>query len=199
MLDELNSYTLIVATMKLVAIALILVMIAKNRNEVALDDPFFDSQPWTLRDAYKVIIPPLLVIYGHVLLLFTVVRGFNYTWLITVWLTSIIYDIGVVVLYFQYIYKPYKPTWSTFGLDKTKFLISGVRHLNIAGAIGIFVLVLELAVGKPSAATGDSASVGMMPFRAGFLFLLFMAVISGPILEELLFRAVLYKIGRAHD
>lgn len=192
MLDEMNLYTLFVATLKLAAIALILVMIAKNRNEVALDDPFFESQPWTLRDAYKVIVPPLLVIYVEVLLMCTVIKESTHKWLIITWLTLITYEIVALILYFHYIHKPYKLTWSTFGLDKAKFLISGVRHLNIAGTIAILILVGDLAYEKPSVAPSGIPGAGMTALRTGILGLVVMGVISCPIVEELLFRGLLY-------
>ena len=189
MMDEQNLQMLILGTTKLVAIALILVMIAKNRNEVPLDDPFFDSQPWTLRDAYTILIP-VLTLVGAQFGVYYALTGASLHWSPIPSLFPILYTV-LCGSYYLCIHRPYKPTWSTFGLDRFKFLTTGVRHINSAGAILILVLLFSVVQNSSPAHPGTPAA-GMTAATIGTLFLFLGTIIGVPVIEELVFRGILY-------
>jgi hypothetical protein len=58
----------VLASIKLVIIAIILGWIARKNRNRPLGKSFFDDQKWTLGDAYKILIPFLALTYAQLVL-----------------------------------------------------------------------------------------------------------------------------------
>ncbi len=171
----------VLASIKLVIIAIILAWIAKKNMDRPLEESFFHNQKWTLSDAYKVLIPLLALSYTLVLV-DTARMGLTQRLII-----QLLGCIGLYGLYWGFIKKRYDVTWSTFGLDNTRLKKSGLIHFNLAS-------ILVLSVFGILGAFGWSHSNAQVPVSVGLDAILSLStvVLIWPIMEELLFRGVLY-------
>jgi hypothetical protein len=59
----------IIGTVKMIAALVLLLAIARLPHDSSADDPFFAGQEWTLRDAYKVLIPYFVLLWLFTFLL----------------------------------------------------------------------------------------------------------------------------------
>lgn len=168
----------VLASIKLVIIAIILAWIARKNMDRPLEESFFYNQKWTLSDAYKVLIP--LLALDYVLVLVDTAR-MSPTQRLTIQLLACI---GLYGLFWWFIKKRYDVTWSTFGLDNKK---RGLIHFNLAS-------ILVLSVFGIPRAFGWSHPNAQMPVSVGLEAILSLStvILIGPIMEELLFRGVLY-------
>jgi membrane protease YdiL (CAAX protease family) len=176
---------ILVGTIKVVAALAILAVIARFSREGSFEDPFFESQKWTLDDAYRVLIPILVLVYLQYILHQVLPP---YPLLFVSLLCVSLYCTSIFGCYYAFIKKPYRVNWSAFGLDKAKFLKSGVRNANIA----VIFLVIMLIGSEVPNASGSSTGENMLPEVLVYLVTLLLACFAGPFFEELLCRGILY-------
>jgi membrane protease YdiL (CAAX protease family) len=185
MQTEQTSYMVMLWAMKVIAIVLILVMIAKKHNETGVEDRFFKSQPWTLEDAYKVLFLPLVLIYAISVISWTILQT-NDPWfhlfLRALWYTATFGG------YFLFFHKLYRPSWSTFGLDKSTFLITAVRHVNLAAAL----ILLGPWLAEEANVAWDPTDGSHEGFALWKAVSLIRTVLIAPVFEEFLFRGLLF-------
>lgn len=160
----------------------LLAAIAVVPEESPSDDPFFALHTWTLTDAYKNIVPAcfmgmiffsLFVLYRDALplLIYTVLPTF----------CLVIYG-----LYYFTIKRPYRIDVTIFGLDRPKFLKSGILPANIVIVFFIYLALREeeCSIMWMSRQPRFGDSVYLLTFVSfGFVI---------PVLEELVFRGILY-------
>jgi membrane protease YdiL (CAAX protease family) len=175
---------LVLATIKLVIIAIILACIARKNVERPLEKSFFHNQKWTLSDAYKILIPFLAL--NYVLVLLDTARMLP-TQRLMIQLIPLLACIALYGLYWRFLKKKHGVTWSTFGLDNTSLNKSGLIHFNVAS-------ILVLSVFGIPRAFGWSHSNAQVPVSLGLDAILSLSggILIPPIVEELLFRGVLY-------
>ena len=186
-------HEIILGTIKLVVALVILALIARLPSDRTLDAPFFESQKWTLNDAYKILIPILSLSYAHFIL------GRILSPYACQLLNLISWSSCCVVMYGGYhwfIKQPYAVSPDVFGFDRGKFLRTGVRHANIA----LIFLSLMIFAKKVPDTTGGHIPDYMNVVAWVYFITLLIVVFLGPVLEELLWRGVLYvpvakKIG----
>lgn len=179
------KWVMIVGTIKLIAVLVILVLIARSRKQHPLDNSFFESQKWTLNDAYKILAPLLVVAYLQFILHHTLP---HYAIPALSLISGLISSTAIYGCYYLFIRKPYGVDHTIFGLDKAKFLKSGVRNANIA----LMFLLLMAFVIKVPAVPGRTIDELMRPLFAAYVLTVILAVSVGPVLEEVLFRGILY-------
>jgi membrane protease YdiL (CAAX protease family) len=179
------KWSIILGTIRLVVISIILIVIAKIRRERSLTKPLFSGHQWTLNDAYKVLIPVLGVAYFELILRNTINQCGGFVALIRM----VVYGTAIYVLYYMFIKKKYQINTTTFGLDEGKFLTSGVLNANIAIILAMLAILYFPEPVLPS--VGGTSTLYGLPVYAGAIALL-LIVLLGAVLEELLFRGVLY-------
>ena len=179
-------HPLVVGTMKLIIISGLLAIIARMHDSRALGDPFFDFHKWNLYDAYRVLMVPLAFTYALFVIYHTLTLSDRGIFILQVAGASL-YCVIIYICYIKIISGSLRINVEVFGLNKTKFLKSGVVHANIAG---MFILLSftdpKLWVLCKSGPVSHTASVSW------YLFFLFLVVFIAPFLEELLFRGILY-------
>jgi uncharacterized protein len=174
--------TVVLASIKLVIIAIILGWIARKNRNRPLGKSFFDDQKWTLGDAYKILIPFLALTYAH-LVLVDPVRMPHPTQLLMI---DLLLCIALYGLYWRFIKKRHGVTWSTFGLDNTSLNKSGLILFNVASISVLFGHGIPRAFGWSDSNAQVPVSLGLDAIHLSTSILIL------PILEELLFRGVLY-------
>lgn len=177
---------LITETIKL-AIALgILAFIAKLPENKPVCDSFFGDQKWTLADAYKILLPLLIGVFLLFILSKLVPKSSLDTSLVLQIVTYLLWCIAIYAPFWLIIKTPHSVTASTFGLQNTEFLQSAVLPTNI---VTILFLGSIFAVKSPSQL--NAFPYTDMQIRLGLLFLVAMVFVT-PLLEELLWRGILY-------
>lgn len=176
---------MILGTIKLIVILIILAMIARIRQDRPLDQPFLDSHKWTLRDAYRIVIPIVALGYLQFILHHTLTQYSSYLSLIF----AAIYCAAIFGYYYLFFKNVYGVGATVFGLDKANFLKSGIRNANIALILVLLFIVLEPKLPGPS--TGSADKYANLVLFVNLITVL-IAVLIGPVLEELLFRGILY-------
>ncbi|MGB6068016.1 MAG: ankyrin repeat domain-containing protein [Desulfomonilaceae bacterium] len=171
----------VLASIKLVIIAVILAWIARKNMDRPLEKSFFHNQKWTLSDAYKILIPLLALNYALVLVDTAPMRPTQ----------RLIIDLLIFILlyglYWRFIEKKHDVTWSTFGLDNASLNKSGLIHFNVASVLVLSVFGIPRVFGWYHSSTQVPVSPGLDAILSVSI-----VVLIGPILEELLFRGVLY-------
>lgn len=184
---------IIVGTIKLIVIAIILAIIARLGHDRPLMQTFFQSQNWTLNDAYKIVIPLLPLVYLQFVLHQTLPQYASFLSLIF----GSTYCIVIYGSYYLFIKKVYRISSTTFGLNKENFLNIGIRHANIALILVLLSVTLEPKIAGPSVVSTDKSTNSVLFAN---LTTVLLGVFMVPILEEVLFRGILYapvarKIG----
>lgn len=177
---------------KLIIVFVILAIVAKTPDRHIFVEPFFDVQRWTLKDAYKILIPVTALPVLQVILAYTVPQSIPWSALFF----SSICCMAASGGYYWFIKKKYGISGSLFGLEKRKLLKSGVRTANITLILLIYVFS---CAGLPPASYSRTDECTILGAVVDLLTVSIFIVI-GPIFEELLFRGILYvpvarKIG----
>lgn len=179
----------IVSTIKLFIAAIILGLIAKFPGDrPPLKEPFFAGQKWTLTDAYKVLAPMCIMLWVT-LVLSQIVPYPGPSWQLKLQLiTSSIWCIAVYALFHFIIFKRYRMDVTVLGLDKAKFLRAAILAMNIVIILFLFSLLLKIDSPAVISIAVDYSKSEM----SVFLLLTFIIVFISPVLEELLWRGILY-------
>ncbi|MEW6499615.1 MAG: CPBP family intramembrane glutamic endopeptidase [Cyanobacteriota bacterium] len=176
----------IVGTIKLIVVLLILAIIARIDHDHPFDQPFFEQHRWTLNDAYKILIPVLSLTYLQFILHCILAQHTLLPQLLTL-ISAVIYCVTILTCYYWFIQKPFGVGLTDLGLDKAKSLRSGIRNANIA----LVFLLFTAWVGELSATSSQNTHIS--PAVLAYMLTLLLVVLVTPILEELLFRGVLYS------
>lgn len=179
----------IISTIKLFIVVIILGLIAKFPGHgTPLKEPFFAGQKWPLSDAYKVL-APLCIMLWLTLVLSQIIRYPGPSWQLKLQLiTSSIWCFAIYTLFYFIIFKPYGIDMTILGLDKAKFLGAAVLAMNIV--IILFLLSLLLRIDSPGV-LGITVEYSKSEMSV-FLVLTLIIVFVSPVLEELLWRGILY-------
>lgn len=177
-----NRLVMIVGTVKLLVILIILAIIIRIGDDRPLDQPFFEDQKWRLNDAYKILLPLLALTYLQFILHHTLNRYAPTMSLIFV----LLYCAAIYGCYYLFIKNVYNVSNTVFGLDKAKFLKSGVFHTNIALILALLAIIFGPKLDVPSA---PNRQINLI-----FIYsMAFLGIFVAPVLEELLFRGILYQ------
>jgi membrane protease YdiL (CAAX protease family) len=177
---------LIIETIKMAMVVAILVYIAKCRDTQSVTDPFFADQKWTLTDAYKILLPVLIAVFLLFVLSELVPSWSLKTRLVLQLITNSLWCVAIYVLFHVVIKTPNGVTATTFGLQKTEFLRAAVLPTNV---VTILFLVTIPAVNSKFQLKAHPYTE--MEILSGLL-LMAMSVFVAPLLEELLWRGILY-------
>jgi membrane protease YdiL (CAAX protease family) len=180
-----SKLAMILGTLKLILLVIFFVLIARMHEGHALAAPFFESQRWSLNDAYRIIVPLVALNY----LVFMIHRMLPQY---EAFLTLVFAPIYCIVMYGAYCFftrNAYRASAISFGLDKVKFLRSGVRNANIALAIVLLFIICDPgATATPVETSAEHLNLALLLNLIIFLVVVF----AVPVLEELLFRGILY-------
>lgn len=182
---------IILCTTNLIISVGILAIISKVRYNKIIDEPFIDNHNWSLIDAYKVAIPVIILSW----LMLAISNLCQKQYLAVPLISIMLWCISICLGYFYFIKRPYLVRMSVFGLDKSHFLRIGVLYINIVLII-IVILINTEAHHKTIHQNNIRLSTDVILFSLTMLIVLFIS----PVLEELLFRGILYaptvkKIG----
>jgi membrane protease YdiL (CAAX protease family) len=183
--DMSPKWVMILGAARLVAVLVILMIVAKMGHLRSLEHPFFEDQKWTLNDAYKIVIPLLALTYLQ----------FSFHSALTEYgncITAIFgsaYCISIYACYYFFIKRRYAISTITLGLDKKKFFKTGILNLNIAVILLLLLIVLEPKLTGP---LPDIPYRHITPRVFLYLITVLLSVFVGPVLEELLFRGILF-------
>jgi membrane protease YdiL (CAAX protease family) len=177
---------LIIETIKMAMVVAILIFIAKFRHTKPVCDPFFADQKWTLSDAYKILLPVLIAVFLLFVLSELVPSWSLKTRLLLQLITNSLWCVAIYVLFHVVIKTPYDVTATTFGLQTTEFLRAAVLPTNV---VTILFLVTIPAVNSKFQLKAHPYT--QMEILSGLL-LMAMSVFVAPLLEELLWRGILY-------
>ncbi len=181
-----SKRAMILGTVKLIVLVILFVLIARMHGTHALPSPFFEGQRWTLNDAYKIVIPLLALHYLIFMIHHQMLTQHGSS------MASVYAPIYSVVMYggcWLFIRNKYDLRAVEFGLDKAKFLTSGVRNANIALAIALLFVICDPGA---TAAPINSAAKDLNPTLLLHFITFLVVVFAAPVLEELLFRGILY-------
>ncbi len=124
-------------------------MIARIRQDRLLINRFFDSHKWHSVMPYRIVIPIVALGYLQFILHHTLTQYASY-------LSLIFASIYCTALFGYYLFlRTYMGGATVFGLDKAKFLKSGIRNANIALILALLFMVLEPKLPGPSTGTAD--------------------------------------------
>lgn len=176
-------HMLAMETIKLVVALGILGFIFRLRETKPISDPFFADQKWTLTDAYKILVPLLIGMFLLFMLsqsapkLSRDVRG------LLRYLTILLWFAGVIVPFWLIIKTPHNVTANTFGLRRSEFLRAAVLPTNVVAIL--FLLAISSA-----------SQLNTFPYTDVPMWLHLLTVVAvvlfGSLLEELLWRGILY-------
>jgi len=194
-----NTLVMILGTLKLIVIVIILAIIIRIGHDRPLHERFFEEQKWRLNDAYKIVIPLLALVYLQFILHYVLPQYGSFFSAIF----GPLYCIIIYGGYYFFIKKVYGVSAIVFGLDRAKFLKSGVRNANIAIILSLLVIILQskdnlvYLVPAFSTFTKDWVPADIIRNANNYMnlisvYLLVLAVFVIPVFEELLFRGILF-------